>query len=47
MFTFETTLKKIKHEVLKQIVILAMNNNLTTEEIFNIHKFIIDKRNPT
>lgn len=47
MFTFETTLKKIKHEVLKQIVILAMNNNLTTEEIFNIHQFIIDKRNPT
>lgn len=47
MFTFETTLKKIKHEVLKQIVILAMNDKLTTEEIFNIHKFIIDKRNPT
>ena len=47
IFTFETTLKKIKHEVLKQIVILAINDNLTTEEIFNIHKFIIDKRNPT
>lgn len=47
MFTFETTLKKIKHEVLKQIVILAINDKLTTEEIFNIHKFIIDKRNPT
>ncbi|MEG0308846.1 MAG: 4Fe-4S dicluster domain-containing protein [Clostridium sp.] len=43
MFTFETTLKKIKHEVLKQIALLAINDNLTTKEIFNIHKFIVDE----
>ncbi|MEG1257193.1 4Fe-4S dicluster domain-containing protein [Clostridium sp.] len=46
MFTFETTLKKIKHEVLKQTALLAINDNLNTEEIFNIHKFIVDKDNP-
>jgi [FeFe] hydrogenase (group B1/B3) len=47
MFTFDTTLKRIKHEVLKQIVLLSINDNLNTKEIFNIHKFIVDKDTPT
>ena len=47
MFTFDTSLKKIKHEVLKQIVALSINDNLNTKEIFNIHKFIVDKDTPT
>ena len=47
MFTFETTLKKIKHEVLKQIVILTMEDKLNTKDIYNIHKFIVDKKNAT
>jgi [FeFe] hydrogenase (group B1/B3) len=47
MFTFDTALKKIKHEVLKQIVLLSINDNLNTKEIFNIHKFIVDKDAPT
>lgn len=47
MFTFETTLKKIKHEVLKQIVILTMEDRLNSKDIYNIHKFIVDKKNPT
>jgi len=42
MFTFDTSLKKIKHEVLKQLVLLSINDNLNTKEIFNIHKFIVD-----
>lgn len=46
MFTFETSLKMIKHEVLKQITLLAINDKLTTENIFDIHELIVDKRVP-
>lgn len=47
MFTFETTLKKIKHDVLKHIILLATENKLNTQEIYNIHKKILDSKTPT
>lgn len=46
MFIFETYLKEIKHEVLKNIAILAKENRLTTEDLFNIHTHIVDKDKP-
>lgn len=41
MFNFETSLKKIKHEVLKQVTLLSINDNVVKEELSNIHKFIV------
>lgn len=41
MLNFETPLKKIKHEVLKQVTLLSINDNLEKEELSNIHKFIV------
>lgn len=46
MFVFETHLKKIKHEVLKQIAILAMKDELTTDSLSQIHHHIVDKDKP-
>ncbi|WP_460287044.1 4Fe-4S dicluster domain-containing protein [Clostridium faecium] len=46
MFIFETHLKKVKHDVLKNIAILAKNNKLTIEELGKIHECIVDKDKP-
>lgn len=46
MFIFETQLKKIKHNVLKSIAILAKEDRLTTEELSKIHVGIVDKDTP-
>jgi len=46
MFIFETYLKEIKHEVLKNIAILAKEGRLNTEDLFNIHTYIVDKDKP-
>ncbi|MGL4730750.1 MAG: 4Fe-4S dicluster domain-containing protein [Clostridium sp.] len=46
MFIFETQLKKVKHNVLKSVAILAKEDRLTTEELGKIHEEIVDKDKP-
>lgn len=46
MFIFETQLKKVKHNVLKSVAILAKEDRLTTEELSKIHETIVDEDKP-
>jgi ferredoxin hydrogenase large subunit len=46
MISFETPLKKLKHEVLKNVVLLAKDNNLTKEELMNIQYKVIPGDKP-
>ncbi len=47
MFVFETQLKRLKHEVLKQVAILAKDDRLTKEELEKIPYEVIQGEKPT
>lgn len=46
MLNFETPIKKLKHEVLKNVALLAKENNLNQDELLNIQYKIISGDKP-